>query len=108
MKKYYSIHICLQDTKDGIFYHIPIHFNTTTDWEVAKENFRKACNQMFRRNEDYKVEEFPHDYYLSTPLRAIGQVGSEYNGRTQGPSFYGKFMVSLTEYTHKPGFEDNL
>ena len=112
---YYSIHLCLQSEDDGIFYHVPLYFNTTTDWEVAKENFRKACSQMFGSREKYDIEEYPHGHYLSTPLRAIGQTGclafggtNGFGGKTNGPDVYGKFMVELTEFSHKPGFDDNL
>jgi len=104
--KFYSLHLSLKNEKDGIYSNIPLYFNTVTDFEEGKRNFFKACNQLFK--DGYKLTEYPQGHYSCSRFVAVGEIGKEIGGVIYGPNYCGKFMLELSEFSHKPADTDNI
>lgn len=93
---YYTIQFLLQDEKTKIYSHLPVSYEVTTDFEVAKEWFDNAVKRTTQRygNKLIEVREMKLDH-LCTLKEAVFTC-------TEPAYKEGKYLINLRCYTHNP------
>lgn len=93
---YYCIVYLQQNVKDGIFYHLPVTTEVTTDLKVAEKWFQNAIDILKNHygRELLKVEDCELDY-LCRLKRAMFKC-------TEAAYVEGLYSIELACYTHNP------
>lgn len=93
---YYRIGYCYEN-EDGIYYHLPIEGEVTTDRNVAEQWFENVLRQYTERHWCYKVGnvvEREYDYLCY--VKQVHVVCNE-------PAYIkGDYLIELQCYTHNP------
>ena len=93
---YYRIGYCYKNN-DGIYEHLPVMGEVTTDRDVAEKWFDNAVRQYAQRDDCYKVSEVrERELDYACYIKQVHIVCDE-------PAYmHGEYLVELQCYQHNP------
>lgn len=93
---YYQIGYCYKNT-DGLFEHLPIHGEVTTDKAVAEKWFDNAVRQCRERDYCYKVVSV-----MDKELDYMCYIKQAHIVCEEAAYLQGEYLIELNCYTHNP------